>query len=146
MAKLLNDALAAQVQDLFKEIPYPVHMLLFTQADADYCAETQQLLEELVGLSDQLSLAVYDLDDDKLIAEQYKIDRVPGIVIAGKDVEKIIDYHIRYSGIPAGHEFTSLVNDLVMVGSRNSGLNESTRAFLKTLDKTVHLDVYVTPT
>lgn len=146
MEKLLNETLTTQVQDLFKEIPYPVHVLLFTQAGADYCAETRQLLEEVVALSDKLSLAVYDIDEDAPTAKQYKIDRVPGIVIAGKDGETITDYHIRYSGIPAGHEFTSLVNDLVMVGSRNSGLNESTRAFLKTLDKTVHLDVYVTPT
>jgi glutaredoxin-like protein len=144
--KLLSDELTTQVRELFDKIRYPVAVLLFNQAGADYCAETQQLLEELAALSDQLSLTVYDIDEDQPVAEQYKIDRVPGIVIAGKDEEIITDFRIRYSGIPAGHEFTSLVNDLVMVGSRNSGLNESTRKFLQALDKPVHLDVFVTPT
>ena len=146
MEKLLNDELTAQVRDLFDKIPHPLAILFFKQAGADYCAETQQLLEELVDLSGQLSLAIYDIDEDPPVADNYKIDRVPAIVIAGKDLETITDYKIRYSGIPAGHEFTSLVNDLVMVGSRNSGLNETTRKFLRTLDKPVHLDVFVTPT
>jgi len=150
MGKLLNDAIIAQVQDLFNQIANPVQIILFNQEACDYCPETQQLLEELVAMSDQMSLSVYDMEADVALARQFKVERTPGIVIAGKtingDQTTFIDYGIRYSGIPAGHEFTSLVNDLVMVGSRNSGLSETTRQFLKRLDKPVHLAVFVTPT
>ena len=150
MANLLNDALITEVQDLFNAIAYPVHILLFKQETCDYCPETQQLLEELVSMSDKLSLSVSDLDADSALAKQYNVERAPCIVIMGKttgeDQTTLTDYGIRYAGIPAGHEFTSLVNDLVMVGSRNSGLSETTRQFLQKLDKPVHLAVFVTPT
>ncbi len=146
MAKLLNEVIVAQVQDVFVEITYPVQVLLFIKKDGDYSVEIQQLLEELVELSDRLSLAVYDFDENSELARKYKVERAPGIVIAGKEGDTILDYGIRYAGIPAGHEFTSLVNDLVMVGNRNSGLSEAARHFLQGLDKPVHLAVFVTPT
>jgi glutaredoxin-like protein len=146
MPKLLNESILTQVRDVFVEITYPVQVLLFIKKDGDYSAETQQLLEELMELSDHLSLAVYDFDENPELARHYKVERAPGIVIAGKEGDAILDYGIRYAGIPAGHEFTSLVNDLVMVGNRNSGLSEATRNFLQLLDKPVHLAVFVTPT
>ena len=103
-------------------------------------------MEEVVDLSDELELETYDLDDDAGIAEQYKVDKAPGIVIAGRDGDQILDYGIRYAGIPSGHEFSSLVHDLVLVSGRQSGLNQRTRDFLAKLDKPVHLQVFVTPT
>jgi glutaredoxin-like protein len=149
MAKLFNEAIAAQVQEIFDQMAFPVQILLFTQETCDYCPQTQQLLEELVEMSGQLSLRVYDLDAETGLAKQYKVERTPGIVIMGKQVDgdqtTLTDYGIRYAGIPAGHEFTSLVNDLVMVGSRNSGLSDTTRQILQKLSKPVHLTVFTTP-
>jgi alkyl hydroperoxide reductase subunit AhpF len=68
------------------------------------------------------------------------------MVIAGRDGEQILDYGIRYSGIPAGHEFSSLLNTLLLVSGRDSGLDSKTRQVLATLDKPIHLQVFVTPT
>ncbi|MBP1700991.1 MAG: glutaredoxin-like protein, partial [Chloroflexi bacterium] len=47
---------------------------------------------------------------------------------------------------PSGHEFSSLINTLVVVSNRDSGLDQQTRDFLSKLDKPVHLQVFVTPT
>jgi alkyl hydroperoxide reductase subunit AhpF len=74
------------------------------------------------------------------------VDKVPGLVLAGRDGDQILDYGIRYAGIPSGHEFSSLIHDLVLVSGRDSGLREQTRAYLAKLDKPVHLQVFVTPT
>jgi glutaredoxin-like protein len=49
-------------------------------------------------------------------------------------------------GIPAGHEFTSLIRNILMVSSRDSGLSPETRTFLSKLDKPLHMQVFVTPT
>jgi glutaredoxin-like protein len=145
--RLLNDAIIGQVQEMFDQLREPVEVLFFGQeAGCEYCEDTLQLLQEIVALSDKLGLQVYDLDRDAAIAQQYKVDKAPGIVIAGRDGDQVLDYGIRYAGIPAGHEFSSLVHDLILVSGRDSGLDTKTRQFLAGLEEPVLLQVFVTPT
>lgn len=145
--KLLNDQIIGQIRDVFANLTEPVQVLFFGQEkNCPYCEDTHQLVEEVTAISDKLHLAVYDMDRDAGIAERYHVDKAPGIVIAGKDGDQVLDYGIRYAGIPSGHEFGSLIHDLVTVSRRDSGLSEETRQFLKTLEKPVLLQVFVTPT
>ncbi|HLA98799.1 MAG TPA: hypothetical protein VJL34_10125 [Anaerolineales bacterium] len=145
--KLLNEEIARQVKEVFAQLQEPVEVLFFgRKEDCDYCADTLQLAQEIVELSDKLGLSVYDLDEDLSLAEQYHVDKAPGLALAGKDGDQISDYGIRYAGIPSGHEFSSLIHDLVLVSSRDSGLEQKTRDFLKGLEQPVLLQVFVTPT
>ena len=145
--RLLNDAIIEQVREVFDQLQEPVEVLFFGQeAGCDYCEDTLQLVQEIVALSDKLGVRVYDLDRDASIAQQYKVDKAPGIVIAGRDGDQVQDYGIRYAGIPAGHEFSSLVHDLILVSGRDSGLDTKTRQFLAGLKEPVMLQVFVTPT
>lgn len=145
--KLLNESVAGQVRQAFAQLQNPVQVLYFgAKVGCDYCDDTRQLLEEVTELSDQLSLSVHDLDDDAALAAQYKIDKAPGIVLAARDGDQVVDYGVHYAGIPAGHEFASLIQDLILVSGRDSGLNPKTRSFLKQLKQPVHLQVFVTPT
>jgi glutaredoxin-like protein len=147
MTDLLNEEVKDQVRQVFEQLQEPIQVLFFgRKTECEYCDDTRQLVEEVVDLSDKLELEAYDLDDNAGVAEQYKVDKAPGIVIAGRDGDQILDYGIRYAGIPSGHEFSSLVHDLVLVSGRQSGLNQRTRDFLAKLDKPVHLQVFVTPT
>jgi glutaredoxin-like protein len=57
-----------------------------------------------------------------------------------------LDYGVRLAGIPSGHEFSSLIQDLILVSGRDSGLSAETRKALDDLDKPVLLQVFVTPT
>jgi glutaredoxin-like protein len=145
MEKMLNQSVAQQVRQVLNEMREPVEILFFTSAaeTCEYCEQTRQLLEEVVPLSPKLSLKVMDIGEAAALAEQYHVDKTPGIVLTGKDGH---DYGIRIAGIPAGHEFTSLIHSLVLVSRRDSGLTETTRAFLKSLQKPLHLQVFVTPT
>lgn len=145
--KLLNDQVVGQIQEVFANLKEPVQVLFFGQEkNCPYCEDTRQLVEEVTEISDKLHLTVYDIDRDAEIAERYHVDKAPGIVLAGRDGDQVLDYGIRYAGIPSGHEFGSLIHDLVNVSRRDSGLSEETRQFLKTLEKPVLLQVFVTPT
>jgi glutaredoxin-like protein len=145
--KLLNAEVAGQVEEVFAQLSEPVQVLFFGDESGEgYSAETRQLLEEVTALSDKLSLTVYDFQADAGLAAQYRVDKAPSFVIAGRDGEQILDYGIRYAGIPAGHEFSSLIHDLIQVSNRDSGLSPETREFLQGLDQPVHLQVFVTPT
>ena len=148
MTQLLNDDIIKQVKELFdKELNQPVEVLfLGSDKDCDYCDDTLKLVEEVTDISDKLFLSRYDLDKDVEISQQYKVNMVPGLVIAARDVENIQDFGIRYAGIPSGHEFSSLIHDLILVSGRDSGLSEKTRKSLKELQEPVHLQVFVTPT
>jgi glutaredoxin-like protein len=147
MTTLLNEKIQAQVREAFEAIQQPVHILFFgTQEQCQYCADTLQLVKELTGLSDQLKLSIFDMENDAVIAENYNVDLVPGLVIAGEDEDGPIDYGIRYAGIPSGHEFSSLIQDILLVSGRDSGLSDNTREFLAGLDEPVLLQVFVTPT
>ncbi|MFH1909187.1 MAG: hypothetical protein ABIL11_17695 [Chloroflexota bacterium] len=91
-------------------------------------------------------MSIHDIQSDATLAAEYHVDKTPGLVIAAKDGEQVTDFGIRVAGIPAGHEFSSLIQDILLVAGRDSGLNEQTREFLRTLNKPVSLQVFVTPT
>jgi len=145
--KMLDDAIIGQVKEVFDQLQQPVEVLFFTRKEGcDYCEDALQLAQEDVGISDVLSLVVYDLDEDADVASQYNVDKAPGMVLAGRDGDQLVDFGVRYAGIPSGHEFSSLIHDLVLVSSRDSGLDDGTRAFLGGLSEPVLLQVFVTPT
>lgn len=147
MANLLNAEVKTQVREVFDELKHPTQVLFFGQKNGcEFCDDTQQLVEEVVELSDRLSLEVYDLDEDAGVAKNYRVDKAPGLVIAGREEDQVLDFGIRYAGIPSGHEFSSFIHDLVLVSRRDSGLSQKTRDFLSKLSKPVHLQVFVTPT
>jgi alkyl hydroperoxide reductase subunit AhpF len=146
-SKLLNEEITGQVAAVFDQLKEPVQILFFGRKEGcDYCDDTRQLVEEIVSLSDKLVISIYDLDEDAAVAKQYRVDKAPGLVIAGLDGGQILDYGIRFAGIPSGHEFSSLIHDLVLVSGRDSGLEQSTRDTLKKLPQPVLLQVFVTPT
>jgi glutaredoxin-like protein len=147
MAQLLNDDITNQIREVFAGLKNPVHIMFFgSQTNCDYCDDTRQLVEEVAALSDLLSIEIYDMEADADLAAKYNVDKAPGVVIAAKEGQQITDFGVRLAGIPSGHEFTSLIQDILLVSNRDSGLNPQTREFLKGLEKPILLQVFVTPT
>lgn len=149
MEPMLNDDIRGQVRDVFRGMSTDVEVLFFgsdSKEKCGYCQETFQLLEEVASLSEFIHLSQFDIDRDAATAQKYGVEAVPAFVLAARDGEQITDFGIRFLGIPAGHEFSSLVNSLLLVSKRDSGLSAQTREFLKSLTKPVRLQVFVTPT
>jgi glutaredoxin-like protein len=145
--RLLNDQIVEQVKQVFQRLDQPVQLLYFgKQDDCETCEITMKLLQEVVEISDKLKLNVYDLDKDLQVAEKFHVDKAPGLVLVGKDGEELMDYGIRFAGIPSGHEFSTLIHDLVLVSGRDSQLSPATRQYLAELKEPVLLQVFVTPT
>ena len=147
MEKLLNEQVVGQIKEAFDQIDQPVQMLFFgTKEHCDYCNETQQLLTELAEINERVHLSVHDVNEDAELAAQYKVDKAPAIVIAGRDGDQVIPLGIQFSGIPSGYEFSTLINDILFASKRDSGLGAATREFLKSLTQPLLLQVFVTPT
>jgi glutaredoxin-like protein len=143
---LLNESIQKQVRQVFNQIKNPVRLLVFTQGEGgalecQMCHDNRQLIEEVAALSDQVSVEVYDFVGDAKIAEQYGVDKIPALVIAGDK-----DYGVRFYGIPSGYEFSSLIEGIVAVGKRQPSLSKQTLGEIQRLNKPVHIQVFVTPT
>lgn len=130
------------IRKLFSEMQNNVKIINFSQEiECQYCPETRQILEELVELSDKISLELFNFMTNKEEAQKYNIDKVPATIIEGDK-----DYGIRYYGIPSGYEFSSVLEDVLDVSKRDSGLSKESRELLKQIDAPLRLQVFVTPT
>ena len=139
---MLPDDVKTQVRETLADLENPVHLVLFTQTlECLYCRETRQLMEEVAGLSDKVDITVYNFVQDAEKAQEFAVTKIPATVIMGKE-----DYGIRFYGIPAGYEFTTLIHTIRMIGVAGSQLDASTRQVLDALADPVHLQVFVTPT
>lgn len=152
---LLKESDREQLKKEFEQLQNPVKLVFFSQAlDCDYCPLTQQVLEEVVGLSDKIQLQTYNMTLDPDAVAQFKIARAPAIAVvrveqkpnngSAETIER--DYGIRYYGVPAGYEFASLLGDILDVSAGDSGLSAESKKALAQLKEPVHLQVFTTPT
>jgi len=139
---MLKDADKAAVAKRFEEIAEPVRIIMFTQEhECEYCSVTRELVEEVAGLSDKVAVEVLDFVADKARANELGVDKIPAVAIMGEK-----DHGIRFFGVPAGYEFTTLIEDIVMVGKREHGLPKEVADELAKVDSPVHMQVVVSPT
>ena len=141
---LLSEEIKKEVQTKLQGLKNEVKLVVFTQEmECEYCHENRTLVEEIASLSDKIKVEVYNFTLDKNKVEEYKIDKIPAIAVCdgtGKD------FGIRFYGIPAGYEFTSLIEAMRMVSSGESSLKEESKKELQKLNKPVHIQVFVTLT
>lgn len=138
----LSDRDRQAVQQELTKLAGPVKLIVFTQElGAETCVQTEQLLKEVAELSDQVSLEIYNLILDREKAEQYGVDRVPAIVVEGAR-----DYGIRFYGLPAGYEFSNLIDSMLLAGSGRPQLSDETLDRLASVQRPVSIQVFTTPT
>jgi alkyl hydroperoxide reductase subunit AhpF len=145
---LLSPADQDKLRESFAEMTRPVRLLFFTQTlDCETCPQTRQILDELPPLSDKIAFEDVNFVLEKDKAQQYGIDRVPAIAVLGQDEAGTPhDSRIRFLGAPAGYEFISLVQAILLVGGRPSILTEENRRRVAAVDKPVTMKVFTTPT
>jgi alkyl hydroperoxide reductase subunit AhpF len=145
---LLAPADQEKLRESFNEMTSPVRLLFFTQAlGCETCLDARQILDELPPLSDKITIeeANFVLDKDK--AAQYGIDRVPAVVVLAQGADgELRDSRIRFLGAPAGYEFISLVQAVLLVGGRSASLTDENRQKLAAVTTPMTMQVFTTPT
>jgi len=146
---VLEEKVRNQVRKMFAELKEPVNLIVFTQSElikvpgieCESCKDNRLLMEEVTSLSDKLSVEIYDFIKDTDKVAQYQIDKIPATIVKSEK-----DYGIRLYGLPAGYEFPTLLNAIQMVSTGKSGLSEESKDKLKSISKSVHIQVFVTLT
>jgi alkyl hydroperoxide reductase subunit AhpF len=145
---ILDDDLSKQLADLFAgQLQHSVEIVYFSKQDScEACDDAYHLLTEITNLSDKLFLRIFDMDENPKTAQQYNIQHAPGLLIAGREADGLLDYGIRFTGIPSGYEFNSLIQGIIYVSKRDSGLKPGIRNELRNINNPVNLKIFVTPT
>jgi alkyl hydroperoxide reductase subunit F len=132
----------AEIRFILKALNSDVKILFFTQEDAcPTCSQQGQLLEELTSLSPRLTLTSYKFLEEGESAREYRIDKIPATAIVGER-----DYGIRFYGLTAGYEFSSLIQTLLMVSAGESGLSPQLETLVAAMDTPVEIQVMSTQT
>jgi hypothetical protein len=158
---LVSPADQQKLREVFAEMTRPVRLVFFTQTlECETCPQTKQILDELPPLSDKIAIEEVNLILDSDRARQYGIDRVPAVAIEyldhqgasddqgaqGAEGAQWTDSRMRFLGAPAGYEFISLVQAVLLAGGRPSTLSENSRRHIAAVDRPVVMNVFTTPT
>jgi alkyl hydroperoxide reductase subunit AhpF len=134
-------ALHAQFEGLTRDVPLTLvtheSALVVPGEEVPYAREMRQIMEELAALSPRIRLTVEHVrpsDVDRLRA--LGVERLPALVLAPR---------LRYYGLPAGYEFSTLVATIMDLGREDGALKPETIAELGALKQDVHIQVFVTP-
>ncbi len=131
------------MEEFEKNLKEEVNLYVFTVNDSScqYCKESVDIAKELGSLSDLIKVENFDLNSD--MAKKMGIEHAPTTVVTdGKQYGS----RIRYVGIPAGYEFSSLVEDIMSVSKRKVQFDGHVKEHLDEIDKPIKIQVFVTPT
>ena len=142
---LLSEQDRQTVRGHLSAIAHPVKFLFFTQTIGapETVLIAKQVLDELVSLDDRITLEEVNLVLDRERAAQFGVDAIPTIALLKNDQ----DTRMRFMGAPAGYEFMSLIEAVILAGTDDSGLAPESKALIA---EHVHdprdIRVFVTPT
>jgi alkyl hydroperoxide reductase subunit AhpF len=141
---LLSEQDRQVVRTHLADLKHDVKLLLFTQTigGPETGVIARQILDELTSLNDRLTVEEINFVLEKEQAAKYGVDKIPGIVVL-RDGE---DTRIRFFGAPAGYEFMSLVEAVILAGGDDSELSDESKKLIAAVQEPINLEVFVTPT
>ena len=142
---LLSDQDRQVVREHLAAIQQPVTLLLFTQSIGapETALLARQVLDELASLNELIRVEEINFVLERDRAEQYGIEHIPAIVLLSSDQ----DTRMRFLGAPAGYEFMSLIEAVLLAGTNDSRLLPESRALISANVTTpTDIQVFVTPT
>lgn len=92
------------------------------------CEATKEVLEELAGLSDQITLTTYELADEEELANRHGIEQAPGIVVRGEK-----NRPLRLTGMPGGVFLALVMQAILSMGGQPLDPSGQLKSTLKKL-------------
>ena len=124
-------------QELIEDVDVKVFTrdIIIGGEDPEYAQFSKELVKELSQINAKIKSEFLSLGDD--IAKKLELSFSPTIVIGEND-----GFSIQYWGVPAGQIASSLIETLSLVSQRKSGLDQSSKERLKSIDKNVLIETY----
>ncbi len=126
----------------FEKLAGPVTLTVFaSELGPDNNAQAVSLIKEVAALSEKITVKVMNPHIERDEAAAYGVSDTPAVAVEGAK-----DYGIRFLGVPAGYEFSNLIDSIVAVSTGEAQLTEETKAALAGLTEDVTIKVFATPT
>ena len=107
----------------------------------DASAEVKQIVDEVAATSPRIKVTHVDAAADAERARTLAGEHLPAIVFHGATSKGTL----RYFGLPAGYEMSTLIATLMDLGSGEAMVPPEVDAELAKLSQPVHIQVFVTP-
>lgn len=139
---MYSQGAATDLQRRLAALSSPVRLVFFTQTfGCDPCLPARQAADRIAALSEFLTVEEHNLVLDREQVAEYGVEWAPALAVIGAG-----DAGMRYYGIPDGYEIESLVDAIEIAAGGGPVLSDDTLDALDSLDRDVHLRVFVTPT
>ena len=126
----------------FQKLTGPVTLTVFaSELGPENNTQTVSLIKEVAALSEKITVKVLNPHIEKDEAAAYGVSVTPAVAVEGAK-----DYGIRFLGIPAGYEFSNLIDSIIAVSTGEAQLKDETKASLAGLTEDVTIKVFATPT
>ena len=125
---MLDANIKTQLKAYLEKVTHPIEIVASLD-EGDKSREMQALLNDLVGLSDRITLT--ESRDDAQRKPSFSLNR------------KGANLGVRFAGLPMGHEFTSLILALLQVGGHPPKVEAEVIEQIRNLDGEFHFETYV---
>ena len=126
----------------FEKLTGPVTLTVFaSELGSENNSQTVALIKEVAALSDKIAVKVLNPHIERDETAAYGVSETPAVAVEGAK-----DYGIRFLGIPAGYEFSNLIDSIIAVSRGEAQLKDETKAALAGLTEDVTIKVFATPT
>jgi NADH-dependent peroxiredoxin subunit F len=123
---MLDANMKTQLKAYLEKVSRPFE-LVASLGDGAKSQELRSLLQDIAALSDKIT-----------VREDGQDDRRPSFELVRPDAEM----HLRFAGIPMGHEFTSLILALLQTGGHPPKLSDETIAQIKAIEGEFNFETY----
>ncbi|HIC98521.1 MAG TPA: glutaredoxin [Pyrodictiaceae archaeon] len=135
----INEETREAIREALQDMKETVDIHVFIDDDCMTCKEVLKLVKVLKEEAPNSLIRVH-LHHRKIDEEAFKkhgVERVPTL--------SLLDGTIKYVGTPAGEEIRGLIETIIRISQKDSGLDNSTIAKIKDIKENTHVEVIVTP-
>ncbi len=130
------------VEKEFEKLTGPVTLTVFaSELGSENNGQTVSLIKEVAALSDKIAVKVLNPHIERNETAAYGVSVTPAVAVEGTK-----DYGIRFLGVPAGYEFSNLIDAIIAVSRGEAQLKDESKAALAELAQDVTIKVFATPT
>ncbi|MDQ5911437.1 MAG: NADH-dependent peroxiredoxin subunit [Pseudomonadota bacterium] len=125
---MLDANIKTQLKAYLEKVTQPIEIVASLD-DSDKSHEMQALLNDIVSLTDKITLTESRTDTER--KPSFSLDR------------KGANLGVRFAGLPMGHEFTSLILALLQVGGHPPKVEPEVIEQIRNLDGPFHFETYI---
>jgi glutaredoxin-like protein len=136
---IFNDEIKSQLKDVLKDMDSNVKIVFFGNEE-QFSKDTEEIIKEVVELTDKLSLKSYNFESENEKAKLYGIDKSPGFTLLKSDDTQT---RMKFYGPPAGYEINSFIFSLLEASGKEQDIPEELINQIKSIDKKVNIKVFI---